>query len=437
MRKDILIATNLSLITGLGLSACKAIGARDFNPDSASKTPNSTEIDPTLVPFPKIEPLNEKDIKVFLDNCQNCDELGITTETVAGGYFNGDFLFHSKDKNDADYFYLNQGTSFEPLNWESTDSEFALVPKANEGDIYTGLKYFIWNPNVTDDSGNMIVTYQPDGTANSAQKFILPSNNDIEPRLKRARFIVPEISPESLLPQEVKEKFELAGVDLAQMQNAKYDKDGLHITLPDGEVIVLTNTDLQKGIYNGQDNVLQYRDETNQNVIYAYDKESGKWEVEVTPEGQLDLDLKRWGITPEKYNVGYDKEGKIELREKDTNKLIYWDGKWSNDVMVDMVVATNNCQPTKFPQAPGINSPPREMKEEWQKHTNPIMQEISFAPIVKSMGNVRAMFIYLPGTDNCWGTIVEQLSVPRADFFWMDQGGELQSLEYFDAKLHK
>ncbi len=90
----------------------------------------------------------------------------------------------------------------------------------------------------------------------------------------------PTPSPESLLPQEVKEKFELAGVDLTKMENAQYDKDGLHITLPGGEVIILTNTDLQKGIYNGQDNVLQYRDETNQNAIYTFDEATGKWGVE-------------------------------------------------------------------------------------------------------------------------------------------------------------
>jgi|GEM_PF-2320608 len=94
----------------------------------------------------------------------------------------------------------------------------------------------------------------------------------------------PTPSPESLLPREVKEKFDLAGIDLTQMQNAKYDKDGLHITLPSGEVIVLTNDQLQKGMYNGQDNVLQYRDEANQKVIYAFDKKTGKWGVEVVKE---------------------------------------------------------------------------------------------------------------------------------------------------------
>lgn len=272
MRKEtykVLISTALGVAAGL--SACEATGVTNFIPDSQPKNPNSTEIDPTLVPFPKIEPLNEKDIKVFLDNCQNCDELGITMETVAGGYFNGDFLFHSKDKNDADYFYLNQGTSFEPLNWESTDSEFALVPKANEGDIYTGLKYFIWNPNVTDDSGNMIVTYQPDGTPNSAQKFILPSNNDIEPRLKRARFIKPEISPESLLPQEVKEKFEELGAELGKDENGN---PIYYVTNRAGETVIVGKMNEEGNKWELGDAVkytLSVSKEEAQNNFFDYD----------------------------------------------------------------------------------------------------------------------------------------------------------------------
>ena len=52
----------------------------------------------------------------------------------------------------------------------------------------------------------------------------------------------------------MKDKFDQAGIDLTDMTNAKYDKDGLHITLESGEVIVLTNDQLAKGIYNGQDN---------------------------------------------------------------------------------------------------------------------------------------------------------------------------------------
>lgn len=87
-------------------------------------------------------------------------------------------------------------------------------------------------------------------------------------------------TPESLLPQGVKEKFDQAGIDLKDMTNAKYDKNGLRITLESGGEIVLTNDELEKNIYLGQDNVLQYRDESNQNVIYTFDKETGKWGIE-------------------------------------------------------------------------------------------------------------------------------------------------------------
>ena len=62
-------------------------GLVDFTPTGQSNNPNSSEIDPTAVPFSKIEPLYEKDVKVFLDNCLDCDELGITIDTVTGGYF--------------------------------------------------------------------------------------------------------------------------------------------------------------------------------------------------------------------------------------------------------------------------------------------------------------------------------------------------------------
>ncbi len=85
----------------------------------------------------------------------------------------------------------------------------------------------------------------------------------------------PTPSPQSLLPQEVKEKFELAGVDLAKMQNAKYDKDGLHITLPGGEVIVLTNTDLIKQVHNRQvDDALLIKDDENINVVFVYNSDN-------------------------------------------------------------------------------------------------------------------------------------------------------------------
>jgi len=63
------------------------------------------------------------------------------------------------------------------------------------------------------------------------------------------------------LPNEVKDKFDKAGIDLNQMQNAVYDKDGLHITLESGEVVNFTNEEMKKIVFIGQGNVLQLKDE--------------------------------------------------------------------------------------------------------------------------------------------------------------------------------
>ena len=144
------------------------------------------------------------------------------------------------------------------------------------------------------------------GTRFAKVTVTLPSPTETPP---------PTPTPQSLLPREVKEKFELAGVDLTQMQNAKYDKDGLHITLPSGEVIVLTNDQLQKGMYNGQDNVLQYRDEANQNVIYAFDEETGKWGVKVE---QIDISNPEAFRTVEwEYLISPAYLAELEQKEKD------------------------------------------------------------------------------------------------------------------------
>ena len=85
------------------------------------------------------------------------------------------------------------------------------------------------------------------------------------------------------LPDEVKDKFDKAGIDLNQMQNATFDKDGLHITLESGEVVI-TKEQLEKNVslgqpveYNGSNQVLQIRDEANTKVLFAYDTNTGEF----------------------------------------------------------------------------------------------------------------------------------------------------------------
>ena len=155
-----------------------------------------------------------------------------------------------------------------------------------------------------------------------------------------------DIKPESLLPQEVKEKFELAGIDLKDMTNAKYDKDGLHITLESGEVVDLSKEDLEKNIYLGQDNVLQYRDETNQNVIYAFDKESGKWGVGISEAESAAIALfDKYGVAPDTY-ILTDVDGIMVGTDKETGVEIFRDGRF--DISYAVKLAKKDCEPTDF-----------------------------------------------------------------------------------------
>lgn len=94
---------------------------------------------------------------------------------------------------------------------------------------------------------------------------------------------IPTETPEPPLPPELQSKFDEVGVDLTKMTNAKLDKDGLHITLESGEVVI-TKEQLAKNSYlgqpveyNGANPVLQIRDDANENVLFAYDTNTGEF----------------------------------------------------------------------------------------------------------------------------------------------------------------
>jgi len=159
-----------------------------------TKTPDLAEI-PQL---PVIEPLTRGDVEVFLKNCVDCEPLGIVEKAVDGAYLNqqGHFLFHAVDKNGADYFYINQntGNGFEPLDWmDLGENSYALISKI-EAVTENPKFYFTWNTNQNLGQQNnegttneFIVTYQPDGTINSATNYSVPVDNNIHTILKNAK----------------------------------------------------------------------------------------------------------------------------------------------------------------------------------------------------------------------------------------------------------
>jgi len=111
-------------------------------------------------------------------------------------------------------------------------------------------------------------------------QLILTVNNDGGEQKFQMQTVATDGWAESLLPQGVKEKFDQARIDPTDIENAEIKPDGLHITPESGEVIVLNNADLEKNIYLTQDNVLQYRDIDDKNVVYTFNKATRKLEVE-------------------------------------------------------------------------------------------------------------------------------------------------------------
>jgi hypothetical protein len=210
MNKDNLFTKRDFLKTLIGIGAVEAgnlfLRACGTTPDSITGLPTqnlATEVvEATPIPLPKVEPLVLNDIDVLFKGKEDeFANLGVLKEDVKGGYFEGSFLFYFKDKDGFDYFLLNRGdtsepkNTFEPLDFGvDVDGHFYLGPKTNVGkDANLILRYFAWNPNVTDQDGNMIVSYQSDGSTNTELKFALPKSNEIYGAMKvQARLVEPE-----------------------------------------------------------------------------------------------------------------------------------------------------------------------------------------------------------------------------------------------------
>lgn len=320
MRKDILVVAGIGVAAGL--AGCEATGITNFIPDPdkpkesnplpteqsksvtgvlnlASSEINDNFYNSTVI-YGKLNPLDKEGLTKEDINCLN---IGIN-----GSNFNF-CTFESRDgarenwwiKSPEDWFELQKVIK------SGYDMDGNVIPVAT---WVLGTENVIWYPQNQEDwlkeseNPNFGIVFLPPAVfgenpisgydRNSGLGIKIPLNNTTEDPFSQENIfqaiayrtgyqiggVTPTAeptetpTPESLLPAEVKDKFDQAGIDLTDMTNAKYDKDGFHITLESGEVIVLNNDELEKNIYLGQDNVLQYRDESNQNVVYAFDKES-------------------------------------------------------------------------------------------------------------------------------------------------------------------
>lgn len=239
---------NLTQAIALALS----VHACGTSPNLGTETARaaSTEIVPTPFLYPVAQPIYPQDVDVLFKGHE--DEyglLGIGKEDVRGAYFEGSFLFHFKDNQGYDYFYLNRGNTsepkntFEPLDFGSDiDGNYYLGPKLETYGLMKPKpdelkKYFIWNPNIETENTEMLVTYQPDGTSDTALTYRVPVQNSIQEILReRARVkITPDLEltdKERQIYSVAPETFATSEGDLQKSWSEKYgmpvyaDKDG-------------------------------------------------------------------------------------------------------------------------------------------------------------------------------------------------------------------
>jgi hypothetical protein len=167
----------------------------------------------------------------------------------------------------------------------------------------------------------------------------------------------------------------------------------------------------------------------------------GSWvESKLTPEQQLDIDMREWNLNTKDYVTGYDAEGNIELRDK-SGLLVYWNGRWATVTIRDMVKAKvikgNSCD--HIPFGPGSQN----------EDGFGVYRRALVADFQKLMGlsldiKVRYMMEYL-GVDasgeHCWGisleTVFDDDKPMDTNFAYRDDQSELHVYPVFYSQDHK
>lgn len=93
--------------------------------------------------------------------------------------------------------------------------------------------------------------------------------------------VVATETPQPQISPEVQAKFDQAGVDLGEMENATTDEDGLHITI-DGKAIDINTETLKAYTFNSiRDNSIRIIDTANKDGVFVMAQTTeGKWVFE-------------------------------------------------------------------------------------------------------------------------------------------------------------
>lgn len=307
-RRDFLKTAGTAIATTL-MVACGADGLQ--TPVSNSDNNGSAkEIIPTPDLLLKVEAIFPQDVDVlFKGHEEEYAQLGVSKEDVTGGYFEGSFLFHFVDKDGFDYFYLNRGSTAEPKNtFEPLDfgidqnGNYFLGPKLS---TYGTLKpepdqvkeYFIWNPNKETVSGELLITYQTDGTSDTALLYRLPDQNPIKHHLE-GRAKIRQESPEWNIPQ---------------IEGLTHKKNAFIYDAPDGRNLTIAEESVGKELVDG---ILKF----------------GVWDLEIAtgnliiktngaPQSETELSTFRTMIIVEGHELEYDMINTIHLANNEALQI--------------------------------------------------------------------------------------------------------------------
>lgn len=309
------LATGAGAVTLAACAVAQKQGWVDFtatpnNTPNPTETINPTENAPTIAELPKVGPVYENEVKAFLagTNCGKAwAELGVTLLDIGGTYYGGNnLLFNTIDDTGGQRYCLLQSGGKETqlqygfVHYEVgtlVTSEFILfeMPTGSpnlDGELVIEKKYFSWIPSEKDELGNTFVTFQSDGTPNTAQKFLLPPTTNIGPMGDSLITINynPETnqiyteSPEPALPADVQKKFDdnetysltsngqiekTVGGVTSVVEEIKFNAEGKMVfTTQEGEEM-LVDTAMLKVV----DQRIIFRDKTAEPKTWMYDGE--------------------------------------------------------------------------------------------------------------------------------------------------------------------
>ena len=189
-----------------------------------------------------------------------------------------------KDQND---------TKFEKVLWypELSEDQWKIVAQDKTLSQFFGFMGFLPPSTTVGACSNWglerktVDFYNPKtGKIEKKDVFAYPIDlaNELPDDTKRTLIRRERVKAEPALPAEVMEKFDKAGINSSDLENATFDQNGLHITLPDGTTTDISLDEFKANTFNAvSTSAIRIIDTANKDGVFVMNQNAeGKWVVE-------------------------------------------------------------------------------------------------------------------------------------------------------------